>query len=112
MVKQLKQTYLYHDRYYTLPKLQKFMQHDGASSIFGSVVVTIKKEGIPVKIVFVRNRNKSSECLYILSTDCSLSESEIIRTYGKRWSKMPISAFFSSVWCNNPGFPAWINLHW
>ena len=72
MVKQLKQTYLYHGSYYTLPKLQKFMQHDGASSIFGSVVVTTKKEGIPVKIVFVRNRNKSSECLYILSTEYRL----------------------------------------
>ena len=40
MVKQLKQTYLYHGRSSTLPKLQKFMQHDGASSIFGSVVFT------------------------------------------------------------------------
>lgn len=30
MVKQLKQTYLYQGRYYTLPKLQKFIQRDGA----------------------------------------------------------------------------------
>ena len=51
-------------------------------------------EGIPVKIVFVRNRNKSSECLYILSTDCSLSESEIVRTYGNCWS---IQALFGNL---------------
>lgn len=31
------------------------------------------KTGIPVKIVFVRNRNRQSECLYILSTNCSLN---------------------------------------
>ncbi len=93
MVKQLTQTYLYNGRYYTLPKPQKFMQHDGAASIFGSVVVRTKKEGIPVKIVFVRNRSKSSECLYILSTDCSLSESEIVRTYGNRWF---IETFFKA----------------
>ena len=49
MVKQLKQTYLYQGRYYTLPKLQKFMQRDGAPSVFGSVVVSTKKEGIPGK---------------------------------------------------------------
>ncbi|MDL2302486.1 IS4 family transposase, partial [Lachnospiraceae bacterium OttesenSCG-928-D06] len=27
-----------------------------------------------------------SECLYLLSTDCSLSDAEIVRIYGNRWS--------------------------
>ena len=85
MVKQLKQRYNYKGRNYTLHELQKFVCFDGARNIFGSLCVTTKN-GIPVKIVFVRNRNKKSECLYLLSTDCSLSDSEIVRIYGNRWS--------------------------
>ena len=41
---------------------------------------------IPVKLVFVRNKNKRDEYLIILSTDCSLSDEEIVRRYGYRWS--------------------------
>ena len=54
--------------------------------ILGSAAVRTRYENIPVKIVFVRNRNKKSEYIMILSTDCSLSDSEIIRRYGYRWS--------------------------
>jgi hypothetical protein len=39
-----------------------------------------------LKIVFVRNRNKKSECFYILSTNCSPDGAEIVRIYGNRWS--------------------------
>lgn len=92
MVKQLKQHYSYQGRQYTLPQLKKFVDFSGARNIFGSLAVTTKT-GIPVKIVFVRNRNKKSECLYILSTDISLSDSEIVRIYGNRWS---IECFFKS----------------
>lgn len=92
MVKQLKQRYFYHGKAYTLPQLRKFVKDSIPGSIFGSLVVTTKT-GIPVKIVFVRNKNKKSECLYLLSTDCSLSEIEIIRIYGNRWS---IEVFFKA----------------
>ena len=92
MVKQLKQRYNYKGRNYTLPELQKFVCFDGVRNIFGSLCVTTKN-GIPVKIVFVRNRNKKSECLYLLSTDVSLSDSEIVRIYGNRWS---IECFFKA----------------
>ena len=92
MVKQLKQRYTYQGKQYRLPELKKFVHFDGAGNIFGSLVVTTKT-GIPVKIVFVRNRNKKSECLYILSTDISLHETEIVRIYGNRWS---IECFFKS----------------
>lgn len=61
-------------------------------NIFGSVVVTTKT-GIPVKIVIIRNCNKKSECLYLLSTDFSLSDAEIVRIYGNRWS---IECFFKA----------------
>ncbi len=92
MVKQLKQKYYFHGKAYTLPELQKFVRYNGASNIFGSLFVTTKK-GIPVKLVFVRNRNKKSECLYILSTNTLLSDSEIVRIYGNRWS---IECFFKA----------------
>ena len=91
MVKQLQQRYTYNGRQYTLPGLKKFVDFSGARNIFGSLVVTTKT-GIPVKIVFLRNRNKKSECLYLLGTDTSLNDAEIVRIYGNRWSVMPISA--------------------
>lgn len=93
MVKQLKQCYTYKGKHYKLPELKKFVSFEGARNIFGSLVVTTKT-GIPVKIVFVRNRNKKSECLYILSTDISLKDAEIERIYGNRWS---IECFFKSA---------------
>lgn len=92
MVKQLKQHYYFNGKAYTLPELQKFVRYNGAANIFGSLYVTTKK-GIPVKIVFVRNCNKKSECLYILSTNTLLSDSEIERIYGNRWF---IECFFKA----------------
>jgi hypothetical protein len=41
--------------------------------------------------VFVRNSNKRSQYIVLLSTDCSASDEEIVRTYGNRWS---IELFF------------------
>lgn len=92
MVKQLKQRYCYKGKYYTLPELQKFVSFNEASNILGSLYITTKN-AISVKIVFVRNRNKKSECLYLLSTDTSLSDTEIVRIYGNRWS---IECFFKA----------------
>ena len=93
MVKQLKQRYMFHGKAYTLEQLQKIAPCKSAKECFGSLVVYTKKHHIPVKIVFVRNRNKRSECLYILSTDIELSDAEIIRIYGNRWS---IEVFFKA----------------
>ena len=92
MVKQLKQRYYYQGRAYTLPQLRRFVRFGSSKDIFGSVIVSTKK-GIPVRIVIVRNRNKKSECLYLLSTDCSLSDAEVVRIYGNRWS---IECFFKA----------------
>jgi hypothetical protein len=44
------------------------------------------EESIPLKLVYVRNRRKRKDYLVLASTDTQLSEDEIIRTYGKRWS--------------------------
>jgi hypothetical protein len=47
--------------------------------------------GIPVIVVFVQHRTNKKEWLAILSTDCSLTEEEIIKIYGIRWD---IEVFF------------------
>jgi hypothetical protein len=47
--------------------------------------------GIPITMVFVRHRSKKKEWLAILCTDLSLTEEEIIQTYGIRWD---IEVFF------------------
>lgn len=46
---------------------------------------------VKAKIVFVRNRNRRSSWLALLSTDLDLADEEIIRIYGKRWD---IEVFF------------------
>ena len=49
------------------------------------------EQAIPIKLVFVRNRNNRQDYLILVSTDVNLSEEEIIQTYGKRWN---IEVFF------------------
>ena len=52
-----------------------------------------RKITVPAKIVCVRNRNKKKDWLAIICTNIELSETEIIRIYGKRWD---IEVFFKS----------------
>ena len=65
----------------------------GSSKYLLSVEAAVAKDGktLPVKLVFVRNRNNPKDYLVLVSTDVSLSEEEIIQTYGKRWN---IEVFF------------------
>ncbi|MBU4540597.1 MAG: transposase, partial [Firmicutes bacterium] len=93
MVKQLKQRYHYKEGFYSLSELRKRLPKHTPGNQFGSIIVKTKN-GIPVKLVFVRNRNKKSDWLTVLSTDLSLSDEEIIRIYGNRWS---IEVFFKST---------------
>lgn len=67
----------------------------GRSKYLLSVQVEICSEDktIPAKLVYVRNRSKKKEYLVLLSTDVSLTEEEIIRTYGYRWD---IEVFFKT----------------
>jgi len=82
MVKQLKQRYTYKGKHYTLSELQKFVRFNNVGNIFGSLCVTTKN-GIPVKIVFVRNRNKKSECFFKASKSCLKLGTEFqSRNYG------------------------------
>jgi hypothetical protein len=50
-----------------------------------------KKETLPAKIVYVRERGKRNKWIAFASTDMSLSEEAIIALYGKRWD---IEVFF------------------
>lgn len=93
MVKQMKQKYSYQGKNYELKELRTMLPKYRNSNIIGSVLVTTKT-GIPVKLVYVKNRNKKQDWLVILSTDCSLSNEEIVRIYGNRWS---IEVFFKST---------------
>ena len=91
MLKKGNQQYWYKNRLYTStgPAFPAF--HRNTGSILGSIIVQTKNHKIPVKIVYVRNRNNCNEYITILSTDCSLSDHEIVRIYGSRWN---IELFF------------------
>lgn len=86
MLKDNKQQYHYKGQLMGLKELLRYVRIDPLHNIFGSVIVRTKKYNILVKLVFVRNRNNANEYIVLLSTDCSLSESEIVRRYGNRWS--------------------------
>lgn len=91
MLKDNKQRYIYKGKKYNLKQLGKLVSFHKPGDILFSIQVRTGKQNIPVKLVFVRNRNKRSEYIVLLSTDCTLSSEEIVRTYGNRWS---IELFF------------------
>ena len=59
----------------------------GRSKYLLSVEAAVCKgdEHLPVRLVFVRNRNNRKDWLVLVTTDLSLTEEEVIRIYGKRW---------------------------
>lgn len=74
----------------TLREVFQSLPPSNAKDIKGSVTVHTTC-GLPVKLVFVRNRNKKREWLAILSTDVTLEAAEIVRIYAMHWS---IETFF------------------
>ena len=90
MIKDMKQRYILDGKPFTLKELYATLAKSKKSEILGSVIVQTAC-GLPIKLVFVQNRNRRREWLVILSTDLELSESEIVRIYGMRWS---IETFF------------------
>ncbi|MFC0561682.1 IS4 family transposase [Halalkalibacter alkalisediminis] len=93
MVKQMKQRYRYNDKLLKLEDLFKVIKPNlQKKDVLGSIQVCLQTDNqTPVKIVFVRNRNKKSEWLAILSTDTAISDDEMVRIYGMRWD---IETFF------------------
>jgi len=77
-------SYGYNGVRYRLSDLYGFVEkNESKSQIITSVLVDC--DGIPARIVFVRNRHNKREWLAILSTDITIFEEEIIRIYGMRW---------------------------
>jgi len=68
---------------------QRVKKKAGKAKILASVLAETKT-GLPVKIVFVRHRQKRG-WLAILSTDIELTAEEVVQIYGKRWD---IEVFF------------------
>lgn len=91
MLKDIGQRYHFNGKLYTIKQIAKLIHINRNGNIFASVPVRTGKHGIPVRIIFVRNRNKRSEYITILTTDTSISDAEAVRIYGNRWS---IELFF------------------
>ena len=91
MLKDHQQYYIYQGHRYQLKSLGTLVSFRKPGNILYSIIVRTGKKNIPVKLVFVRNRNNRSQYIVLLSTDCSISDGEIVRTYGNRWS---IELFF------------------
>lgn len=94
MVKDTNQRYLVNDNWVGLKQLYRLAKPTAHHKNILRSIHTTMKNGVDVKIVFIRNRNKKSEWLAILSTDCTLTEQEIIRIYGMRWD---IEVFFKAT---------------
>lgn len=93
MVKELNQRYLVGTKRVSLSELFRLAAPvKGKKGLLRSIHTT-QSNGVPVKVIFVRNRNKKSDWLAILSTDCTLSDQDIIRIYGIRWD---IEVFFKA----------------
>ena len=90
MVKELKQRYIFEGKSLSLRELYSKVTKNPKAAILGSVRVQTPN-GLPLKIVFVQNRNNRREWLAILTTDVALDNAEIVRIYGMRWS---IETFF------------------
>ena len=96
MVKETKQRYVVNGQKVSLKQLYtcaKKVETQPKKGILRSIRCTMAN-GTPVKVVFIQNRNKKSEWLAILSTDCTLTEQEIVRIYGMRWD---IEVFFKTT---------------
>jgi hypothetical protein len=90
-VKNSNQRYLFGKRSLSLKELYQVATPVAGKKRILRSIRTQMIPNIPVIIVFVRHRTKKNEWLALLSTDCTLSEEEIIRIYGTRWE---IETFF------------------
>lgn len=92
MLKDMNQRYHLNGTWYNLKELRSKLKSSDFNGVIGELHVQTK-HGIDVKLVFVKNRNKKKDWLVILSTDCTISASEVVRIYGMRWD---IEVFFKA----------------
>ncbi|MDA3852450.1 MAG: transposase [Spirochaetaceae bacterium] len=95
----LNDRYRYNDKVVNLKELHSMIKkawRKNMDSYSVSVELLEKKdeEFIPVKILFLKNRNKKNEWIALISTDVKLADEEVIRIYGKRWD---IEVFFKMI---------------
>lgn len=91
MVKAMKQRYIVDGQHLSLQEVYaRLRKQPKTTTILGSIL-TRTSCGLPIKLVFVRNRNDRRDWLALLSTDVSLEETEVVRIYGYRWG---IETFF------------------
>ena len=91
--KSSKQHYLYKGKQMDVKAIyRQEKKRRGRATVLLSVKAAIVRDGVttPVRFVYVRNRAKK-DYLVLVTTDMELSEEEIVRLYGKRWS---IEVFF------------------
>ena len=80
-----------------IPRSVRERQQKENADIIGSLCVALPpqegEEAIPVKIIFLQNRNSKNpkEWLAILTTDLELTEGQMVQMYAKRWK---IEEFF------------------
>lgn len=84
--------YRYHGQLMKLAEIRKYLPSGNKSDIIGSLLCETK-DGIPVKLVFIRHRNKKNDWFVLASTDLSRDDKEIVRIYGMRWE---IKVFFKA----------------
>ena len=88
-----KQHYLYKGKQMDVKAIyRQEKKRRGRATVLLSVEAAIVRDGVttPVRFVYVRNRAKK-DYLVLVTTDMELSEEEVVRLYGKRWS---IEVFF------------------
>lgn len=92
MVKNDSKRYLIHSKQVDLKGLYRSAtQVQGKQRSILRQIHTELVPGIPVVVVFVRHHSKKNEWLAILSTDLTLTATEIIQIYALRWD---IEVFF------------------
>ena len=92
MVKRGNHRYEYNGKMYTLRRLYTISLKHPEGDVLGSLYAHTNN-GVPIKLVFIRNRNRKSDWLCILSTDITLDAKEVVRYYQNRWS---IECFFKA----------------
>lgn len=93
MVKKGRQLYQVDGEMMHIARIYKRLAKTRGRQIISAVNVKTK-QGIPVKLVFVKNRSRVKDYLVLISTDLTLSEKEIVRIYGNRWA---IESFFKTA---------------
>ncbi|MCU6793450.1 hypothetical protein OB236_15185 [Paenibacillus sp. WQ 127069] len=80
MIKDMKQRYRVGNKRMSPKELHAGLPRSTKKEVLGSILVRTDC-GLPIKIVFVRNRNSCREWLAILSTDVELADAEIVRMH-------------------------------